>query len=185
MNLGKAMAVALISAVASSAGAQSLIFKDGYEPQAVCTAPAGFTGLMTEFRNNFGNWPAYNEYAQLWVRPNEYLAFRFTASTLVGEYGTFDGSGGFPGDGDGQAIMSISEVPGCFDPARLKPGCYAGPAPFPGISWITGADGFPCRLTPGASYYLNITFGPLPAGGECQTGMCGRHFANIQQTVPE
>lgn len=165
--------------------AQSLIFIDGMENPAACTPPLGMTGSIDEFSARVGPWPSYNLPKKLWIGSGQYLALRFTASSTIGQYGTFDGSGGFPGDGGGEAIMSISEVAGCFDTTRLAQGCYAGPAPYPGISWITGANGFPCQLRPGASYYLNITFGPLDAGGSCPAGLCARDFANVQQAIPD
>lgn len=164
--------------------AQSLIFVDGMENPAACTAPLGMIGSIDEFNVRVGPWPSYNLAKKLWVGSGQYLALRFTAGA-VGQYGTFDGSGGFPGDGGGEAILSISEVAGCFDTTRLGQGCYAGPAPYPGISWISGANGFPCQLRPGATYYLNITFGPLDAGGSCPAGLCARDFANVQQAIPD
>lgn len=188
MAMRSSLSVALLGiglCLSAGAGAQSLIFTDGLETPPACTPPVGMIGSTGEFNVSVGTWPAYNLTTKLWVGSGQYLALHFTASNSIGQYGTFDGSGGFPGDGGGEAIMSISEVPGCFDTTRLGQGCYAGPAPYPGISWITGANGFPCQLRPGASYYLNITFGPLDAGGSCPLGLCGRDFANVQQAIPD
>lgn len=165
---------------APTAWAQAVIFANGYEPGPTCAPPAGLTLLAGNFDSIFGAWPYYNGPRRLRLPDGRYYALRFTATRTQGQYGTFDGSGGFPGDGGGAAIMSISSSPGCFDPLALPTGCYSGPAAYPGISWVNGPATFSCSLTPGAEYYLNITFGPTLDGAFCAEGICGRDFANVQ-----
>jgi hypothetical protein len=115
------------------------------------------------------------------VARGSYLALEFTASQSTSQFGTFDGSGGYPGDGGGQGVLSISRTPGCFTQSALPQGCYAPPAMYPGISWTNGQSTVACRLTPGERYYINISFDPI-VGGRCDGQfVCGRDWGNIHQ----
>lgn len=182
--LSTTLLLAGCSLIASTAApAQSLIYANGFEPPVVCLPPAGFTGETVNFVATFGtSWPAYNGAHRLQMTPNAYIALAFTATQTPGQFGTFDGSG-YPGDGDGAAVMSISTTPGCFDPNLLPPGCFTGPSAFPGISWVNGNTGFSCPLVAGQNYYLNITFGPLNSGAACPGNLCGRDFGNTQAII--
>lgn len=165
--------------------AASIVVGSGGGGGSTCTTIAGYQEIGVDFALFFGGaWPRYNGARRLQIGPQQYMALRFVAGSSSTQFGTFDGSGGFPGDGGGAAVMSISPAPGCFVATELGAGCYQPAASFPGISWRNGAGSTGCKLTPGATYYLNITFGPSGAipgtGPYCEALTCGRDFANTQ-----
>lgn len=165
------------------ASSQVVVYSDGFENAPACAPPEGMFVVPAQFSSLFGPWPYYNGPRRLEMPAGSYMAIRFTASQVAGQYGTFDGSGGYPGDGAGAAMMSISTMPGCFNPAMLAPNCYSAPTPVPGISWSNGGVGFTCALDRDAVYYLNITFGPTTNGAFCSGNVCGRDFANVQAVM--
>jgi hypothetical protein len=145
-----------------------------------CAPPVGLTENLVSFTAMYNSWPAYNGWRRLQIDRGSYLAIEFTASQSTSQYGTFSASG-YPGDGGGVGVMSISRTPGCFTQSALPQGCRTPPAMNPGISWTNGQSTVSCRLTPGERYYINISFDPI-VGGRCDgVVFCGRDWGNIQQ----
>lgn len=138
-----------------------------------CTPPSpnGSTSQWNSTLNSI--WPSYNDVLRLTVGANQWTALQFTASASATQFGTFSSSH-YPGDGDGAGQVSISTSAGCFTQAAVGANCLSGILDLPGVSWSNQASGFACKLTPGATYFMNVQF-PSCAGN------CGRDFGNIQQ----
>ncbi len=140
-----------------------------------CTAPGA--GDLGEFNGTFGiAWPAYNDKIRQFIVNGHYLSLHFTATASPTQFGTINTTG-FPGDGDGNGVVSISPTPGCFNAALLGERCVSPLSTYPGVSWTNGQSAFACRLTPGGSYNVNLYF------PDCPSGTCGRDFGNIQQLL--
>ncbi len=133
-------------------------------------------GMAQEFSEVIGPWPAHNDKVHILIPNNTYFSLHFTASADPNENGTISTTG-FPGDGDGLGVVSISPGPGCFDANVLGIRCVSPPSDQPGVSWFNGTSQFVCKLNPGQSYHVNMYF-PV-----CPIGVCGRDFGNIDQLL--
>lgn len=163
----------------ATAQSGQLVFADGFD---VCEPPFP-NGSVSSWSSVFGLWPAYNTQRRLSVPFNGYLAFQFNAP--ANGFGTFITTS-FPGGGDGSGLVSISRTPGCFNPAFLGPNCLSPLGPLPQVSWsLPPDDPSACVLTPGQSYYLNLTFGGPAQPGEPQclsgAGGCAVDGGQVQQ----
>jgi len=133
-----------------------------------------------EFNQTFNIWPAFGSSRRIFAPFNGSLAFRFTASAVANQFGTF-ATVGFPGDGDGFGQASISRGPGCFNAAQLGPNCVSPVAREPSVGWANFANQFSCALTPGQVYYVNLTYGGTTTPGSgpyCPGGSCGADAQN-------
>lgn len=153
------------------------------EPGAACP-PTYPNGTSVIWNVIFDSWPNFGALRRLNVLGG-YLALAFTAPAASQQFGTFRGTT-HPDDGDGEAILSISRDPGCFDAASLPPNCLSVPSRFPSVSWKQSQGAFQCVLQGGQTYYINISYGTntLPgAGPYCPAGFgsCSHDFGNIQQ----
>lgn len=146
------------------------------EPQTSNCPPIFASGTVQEFNESIGIWPAHNDKIRQFVGNNQYFSLRFTATANPLDRGTINTTG-FPGDGDGNGVVSISTGPGCFNASILSSRCVSNPVPWPGVSWTNGQSAFVCTLTPGRSYHVNMYF------PDCPGGLCGRDFGNIQQLL--
>lgn len=134
-------------------------------------------GALGEFDGTFGNvWPAYNDKVRMTVNNNQYVGLHFTATASPTQFGTISTTG-YPGDGDGNGIVSISPTAGCFNASIIGPRCVTAAATYPGVSWTNGQSDFVCKLNPGGGYWVNLYF------PDCPSGVCGRDFGNIQQLL--
>lgn len=150
-----------------------------------CT-PIYPNGTTSSWATVFNTWPSFGALRRLQVPANGYLAFSFTATATVGQFGTV-AAGDFPGDGDGWGQMSISRDPGCFTPANLAPGCIQPAARLPGIGWVNGSSSFSCALTPGQTYWVNFTYGNSTTSGNgpyCPAGP-GGCAADVQNQIQD
>ncbi len=139
--------------------------------------PIFVQGALGEYDGTFGNvWPAYNDKVRLVVNNNQFVGLHFTATASTTQFGTISTTG-YPGDGDGNGIVSISPTPGCFNASIIGPRCVTAAATYPGVSWTNGQSDFVCKLSPGGSYWVNMYF------PDCPSGVCGRDFGNIQQLL--
>lgn len=141
-------------------------------------------GLPEPYQNTFAPWPAFGAGRRLSVPSNGFLSFSFTPTTAAGQFGTMDTTQ-FPGDGEGNAQLSISTTPGCFDQAKLGPNCLSPVGRQTSIGWVNGPTPFSCSLTQGVLYYLNFTFGNSATGPGpfCPdvNGVCGLDAVMIIQ----
>lgn len=144
---------------------------------------------VVEYANLFGSWPAFGSSRRLTVPSNGALAMRFTASSSTTQFGT-TATADHPGDGDGWGLMSVSRSPGCFNAAHLGARCLlSSAARLPSIGWANFPNQFSCQLTPGETYYVNLTYGnsTTPSGGApyCPNGgpggVCGADLQNQVQ----
>lgn len=163
------------------------LFSSGFEgsdPPVVDCIPLYFDGVVGEWNQTFDTWPDFNGKKRLFVPLNGYLSYRFTSTNSPNQFGSFITTG-FPGDGDGVGIMSISRTPGCFNPAKLPFNCISNPALYASIGWSNGGSQYSCVLNVGQTYYLNYTYGGIiNAGGPYCPGNlsgCGADVGNIQQ----
>jgi hypothetical protein len=138
-------------------------------------------GTTSEWSSAVGTWPSFGVRPRVQVPFNGYLALRFTATAVAGQFGTISGLR-YPGDGDGNAQMSISRDAGCFNAAQLPANCLIQPSSTPSIGWINGNSQFSCVLTMGQSYYFNVTFGNTTAVSQsvpfCPNQACGVDLIN-------
>lgn len=107
-------------------------------------------------------------------------AIEFVATSTTFGYGMFQADV-VPGSDEGEAAMSISTVPACFDSAAVAPLCRSvGTAPF--VGWKTSGNAPYCQLTIGTRYYLNFSYGPgtAPPGPYC-SGTCIRRIGSYVQ----
>lgn len=141
-----------------------------------------------EYSGLFGSWPAFGSSRRLTVPVNGALAMRFTASASTTQFGT-TATATYPGDGDGHGQMSISRSPGCFSAAQLGANCLTQVSREPSVGWANFANQFSCQLTPGESYFVNLTYGnsTTPSAGApyCPSGTCGADVQNQVQRVVE
>ena len=143
-------------------------------------------GTQSEWNQVFNTWPAYGVRPRVNVPFNGYVSWRFTATSVVGQFGTVATSD-YPGDGDGHGQMSISRDPGCFNAAQLGNNCLSPVTRFVSVGWANGAAQFSCSLTPGSSYYVNLTYGSNTSPGSgpyCPQGAngCG---ADVQNQIQD
>jgi|CXWL01.1.fsa_nt_gi hypothetical protein len=144
-------------------------------PPGDCTAIS--PGSMSEFNSTFGlAWPAYNDKFRQIITNGQYQSLHFTATASQTQFGSITTSG-YPDDGDGQGVVSISTVPGCFTASALGANCMSAPGYLFGVSWTNGQSQFACKLTPGGSYYVNVYY------PTCSLSNCGRDIGNIQQLL--
>lgn len=159
----------LLASLQAHAGGD-LVRQDGFEP----CQPVSANGAQTSWAAIFGfSWPAYNFVTRLSLQPGSYIALGFVAGA-DGQFGTVS-SIGFPGSG-GVGALSISTVPGCFNPAYLGSNCVSNTVADPGVSWAVGGGQSVCQLVSGQSYYLNITLSNCGSAGAA----CAR---DVVQTV--
>ena len=133
-----------------------------------------------EFNQTFNTWPAFGSSRRIFAPFNGSLAFRFTATAVANQFGTF-ATVGFPGDGDGFGQASISRGPGCFNAGQLGQNCLSPVAREPSVGWANFANQFSCALTPGQVYYVNLTYGGTTTPGSgpyCPGGSCGADAQN-------
>ncbi len=161
-------------------GEPEQVFRSGFQS---CT-PVFATGSIGEWDGTFGmSWPAYNNALRIFSTANQYVALRFNAAqnaTQSGRVLTTE----FPGGGSGVGVISISREPGCFDPAFLGENCLGPIQSGPTLDWTNDFSLPGCRLEPGRSYYLNVTFGgTVPGNGtpSCTSGNCGVDLRNVTQ----
>lgn len=160
---------------------------------SVQTAPTGNctpiypNGINSSFLGTFGPWPSYNSRNRIpQVPANGYESWSFVATSVANQFGTV-ATYAFPGDGDGFGQLSISRTPGCFSAAELGPNCLGPPSRLPQVSWRNGGGVFACALTPGVTYYLNLTYGNTSLSGGSEpycpggSGTCGADVQNQQQ----
>ncbi len=164
----------LIPAVAQS---QEYVLETGFEPCAP-PSPVTLSSWPQVFQSAFPSHPGGR--VQLMLPSGATNAIQFVASSSTSSFGSILTTG-FPGDGNGSAQMSISPFPGCFDPALVPPGCRSE-GRYPQLSWALGTSQFSCPLTPGQTYYLNISFGTSaqPPGPYC-VGSCGFDLNSVIQ----
>jgi hypothetical protein len=142
-----------------------------------CTPPPGTTGSTSQWNSTLGStWPSYNDVLRLTIGNNQWVALQFTASASSTQFGTFSSSH-YPGDGDGQAQVSIATSAACFTSTEVGANCISASSDLPGVSWSNQPSAFACKLQPGSGYYLNVRF------TACAQGNCGRDFGNIQQLL--
>ena len=139
----------------------------------------------SSWAGTFGAWPAFSSGNRISGIPaNGYQSWSFVAGSVPGQFGTVV-TAGYPDDGDGFAQLSISRTPGCFTAAALGPNCLGVPNRFAGIGWQNGANTSSCALTPGQTYYVNITYGSGTSGPgpHCPVGSggCGAYVQNQAQ----
>lgn len=135
---------------------------------------------VSEFNNVFSTWPAYGSSRRITVPFNGSASYRFTATAVANQFGTF-ATVGYPGDGDGFGRASISPRAGCFNAAELGANCVSSVAREPSVGWANFASAFSCQLTPGQSYYVNLTYGGTTTPGSgpyCPGGSCGADAQN-------
>ncbi len=152
-----------------------------------CTAP---------FPVNQANWsqwwstpfPSHPGGRRQWIATQGNIdSIVFVASSATNQFGSIAASG-FPGDGEGAMQMSISTTPGCYTAANLGPNCLSPVSSTASVGWAIGSSQFSCALTPGSTYYLNLTFGNANGPGSgpfCVTGACGRDISSLNQRSPE
>ena len=153
------------------AGAQVLGFNgDGFEAcprQALSvTTSASWSGTFSSAFPNAGP-------ANVIIPPaNGSIAFSFVAPS-AGQSGTLLAQNR-PGV-VGESAISLSRCDSVF-PSN-PPACIDGPSVAPALAWTTTAAGSECRLEPGQTYYLNITFGVETTSGNgqpwCGVAPCG------------
>ncbi len=181
-NLGRIVLASLALAAAKSVQAQSndVLRSSGFE--VVSCTPAYPEADVTPWTNHFYAWPGYGDRERFFVPYNGYIAFSFTASQLSAAFGSIT-TADFPGDGDGIGLMSISRTPGCFDQTHLGDNCLSPVSRFVSIGWRNSPGPWACNLTPGETYYVNITYGagPTPNGPECPSGACGADVVQYAQ----
>ena len=159
------------------------------QPQGggTCIPTYNSNPIHTTFAGTFTTaWPAFNIRKRVTVPFGGYIAYSFTATTVPGQFGSF-ATADYPGDGDGEGLMSISTTQGCFDSTKLGPRCLSPVSRFVSIGWQNGSSQFSCALTPGQPYYLNWTYGntTVPGSGPyCPAGSpnCG---ADVQNQVQD
>ena len=148
----------LLASLQAHAGGD-LVRQDGFEP----CQPISANGAQASWTSTFGlNWPAYNFVIRLSLQPNSYIALAFVAGA-DGQFGTVNGLT-FPGAG-GVGALSISTVPGCFNPAYLGSNCVSNTVSDPAVSWAVGGGQSVCQLVSGQSYYLNFTLSNCGSAG--------------------
>lgn len=149
-------------------------------PQGDCV-PIYPNASNSSWAGSFGSWPAFNAVNRISGIPaNGYQSWAFVATSVPGQFGSIATSG-YPDDGDGFAQLSISRTPGCFTAAALGPNCLGAPNRFASIGWQNGASSNSCALTPGQTYYVNMTFGNGTSGpGPHCPGGSGGCAAEVQ-----
>jgi len=165
-------------------GGEIPIFLHGFEaPESGPCIPAYPNGFVVSWNGTYGNpWPSYNA-ALLAYPPFEgVLSLAFTPAPMAEQFGTvitFD----FQGDARGLAQLSISAAPGCFRAPLLQPNCLSPVAIAPELDWSNSPISDRCWLTPGQTYYLNLTFGGTPAPGMpgCPLGGCATELRNVRR----
>jgi len=113
-------------------------------------------------------WPApASRETRVSVPDTGYYAVAFDTEEVVdtGAVSTFEAS-----STHGQRILSISEIPGCFDVPRE---CKAE-GRTTGIGWNTTGSGGGCHLKSNTTYYWNVTFtdGETPGSSTCLGTEC-------------
>jgi len=153
-------------------------------PPGNCT-PIYPNGTQSLWNNVYGLWPAFGVLRRLTIPANGYRAFEFTPTSAPGQSFGAIALSDYPVDGDGDAVLSISRVAGCFNQADLGANCLTVPNRFPTIAWRVGSSGFSCALTAGQTYFFNMTYGSgtsgpgpfCPAG----SGNCGADVTSLIQ----
>lgn len=156
------------------------------QPIVTNCPPAYPNGTQAEWNQVFNTWPAFGVRPRVNVPFNGYVSYRFTATSVVGQFGTVATSD-YPGDGDGHGQMSISRDPGCFNAAQLGSNCLSPVTRFVSVGWANGAAQFSCSLTPGSSYYVNLTYGGNTSPGSgpyCPQGTAGCG-ADVQNQIQD
>lgn len=148
-----------------------------------CTAQwsPNIVGWSGVFQTAFPSHPGGA--ARVSVSSGTTISAQFVASSPGAQFGTIS-SAGFPGDGEGMGLLSISTSAGCFNQAQLGSNCLSELKSYPVISWRIGASSTQCQLTQGATYFLNFTFGSATSPGSgpyCVTGNCARDLFSIAQ----
>lgn len=152
-----------------------------------CTAPFPVNPV------NWSQWwttafPSHPGGRRQWIATQGNIdSISFVASSATNQFGSIAASG-FPGDGEGAMQMSISSVAGCYTPANLGPNCLSPVSSGASVGWAIGSSQFSCALTPGATYFLNLTFGSASGPGSgpfCVTGACGRDISSLNQRSPD
>jgi hypothetical protein len=131
----------------------------------------------------FGAWPAYSSRKRISSVPaNGYESWSFVATSEAGQFGSV-ATYVYPEDGDGISQLSISRTPGCFTASALGANCLAPPNRFSAVSWKNGGGAAQCALTPGQTYYVNLTFGNSTSGSgpNCPRSSCGADIINSPQ----
>lgn len=142
-------------------------------------------GVNSTWGVTFLPWPGYAARNRISSIPaNGYESWSFVATSVAGQFGTV-ATYGYPGDGDGFGQLSISRTPGCFTAAALGTNCLGPVNRSAAVSWKNGGGPGVCALTPGLTYYVNLTYGnsisgpgPYCPGG---SGTCGADVQNQQQ----
>ena len=127
-------------------------------------------------------WPGYNTVLVAYPPYDGAYSLAFSPPAIPDQYGTVI-TAAFTGDGAGLAHLSISSTPGCFDPAQLQSNCLSAIGNTPELDWSYSGIPGRCRLTPGQTYYVNLTFGGEPIDGMpgCPFGGCATELRNVRR----
>ncbi len=160
------------------------IFVNGFEAlgPGACV-PAFPNGYSETWMGTFGSaWPSYNGVLILYPPFDGTFSLGFIPPAISGQYGTIL-TADFPGDGEGVAQLSISSTPGCFDPTQLSPNCVSTVERTPELDWSYSGIPGRCLLTPGQTYFVNLTFGGVPSIGMpgCPLGGCATELRNVRR----
>lgn len=160
------------------------IYVNGFEvPVSEACVPAYPNGYSDTWAGSFRSaWPSYNGVLILYPPFDGAFSLAFVAPAVSGHYGTII-TADFPGDGEGVAQLSISSTPGCFDTAQLSPNCVSTVERTPELDWSHSGIPGRCLLTPGQTYYVNLTFGGVPSPGMpgCPWGGCATELRNVRR----
>lgn len=159
----------LLLLTSGAAHAQLLTFDgDGFE---TCPRGAMAATVLASWDSVFGAFPQVTPNNQVNVPAGTSAGLQFTApnTSMSGQLQVQ-----LLPTTTGEALLSLSPCAGAY-PANPAT-CVSSVSATPSVQWTSDPAGSGCRLRPGVSYYLNITFGTQSAPGNgqpwCSSG-CG------------
>lgn len=143
---------ALLIATTAAAEPEAPIAQAGFET-GDCS-PRWPVGVVGDWTAIYGSWPNFGNWRALTVGPRTYISLRFTVPESTIQVGSVEA---YDRQGTGPVQLSISTVPGCFNPAVVGPACVSALQSLPSLPFevetsLTGR----CRLQRGQTYYINF-----------------------------